>query len=193
MPPIDLPTYGKGGGVKRNYQNDLQLRKSIVQLALSQSLFHPVVGLPVRGDDRMVPEIEQLKPLNALSTNWLESLQKFTDNTEPKFERSTIIVADEGGMGKTYSCSIALNWLLQKTKKSILIVCPPALMRNWFKQLKLFGHKVNWLKGRELAEGTIEPGFNLASTYSVGKYPLSQEISETIGWEDILCFVRRST
>ena len=60
----------------------------------------------------MSPTDEQLKPLIALSSTWLQSLRTQQDGLE-SIERSTLLVADEGGMGKTYACSIALNWILE--------------------------------------------------------------------------------
>ena len=73
-----------------------------------------------------MPSDEQLKPLIALSSSWLECLRS-KDEAYTPIERSTLLVADEGGMGKTYSCSIALNWILETEGQSVIVICPPAL------------------------------------------------------------------
>ena len=89
----------------------------------------------------MMPSDEQFKPLNALSHPWLAPLIAPEDDSE-SFKRSTLLIADEGGMGKTYSCSIALNWLREKHAGhggSVLVICPPTLIPNWVGMLKKFG------------------------------------------------------
>ena len=53
-------------------------------------------------------------------------------------------------------------------------------MPNWNSTLKKFGHQPHWLKGNQLAEGRLENGINLISTYTVQKYPLGPIIQERL-------------
>ena len=149
----------------------------VTQLSLSQALFHPTSRLPVRGSERMFPSPEQLKPMNALSMPWLWSLTNGDENFE-HVNRSTLFVADEGGMGKTYSCAIALNWLKKEKSGNILIVCPPTLKYTWKSCIEKFGFKPNYLSATDYREGNLSEGFNIISSFSVAKAPLYPQVQE---------------
>ena len=112
VPDLQLKNLALGGTISHTNIDNFRLRKPTVKFALAQALFHPTPRVPVRGKDAMWPSDEQLKPLNALSSTWLQSLRTQQDGLD-SIERSTLLVADEGGMGKTYACSIALNWILE--------------------------------------------------------------------------------
>jgi hypothetical protein len=179
VPDLQLKNLGLGSPIVHSNIDNFQLRKPTVKFALAQALFHPTPRLPVRGKDAMHPSDEQFKPLIALSSTWLQSLRTQNDGLEV-IERSTLLVADEGGMGKTYACSIALNWVLETKGQAVVVICPPALMPNWNSMLKKFGHQPHWLKGNQLAEGRVENGINLISTYTVQKYPLGSIIQQRL-------------
>ena len=179
MPDFRLKDLALKGRIDASRLDNYNLRKPTVKFALSQALFHPTPRLPVRGKGAMYPSDEQLKPLIALSSSWLQVLPSTNDEVK-RLQRTTLLVADEGGMGKTYSCSIALNWILETKGNAVVVICPPSLLENWNIMLKKFGHQPNWLKGNQLAEGRIEDGINLISTYTVQKYPIGPIIQDRI-------------
>ena len=179
MPPLTLSNLGSGAEVESN--DSFELKKNAVRFALGQALFHPTPRLPVRGDGRMMPSDEQFKPLNALSHPWLAPIIGPAEEFE-SFKRSTLLIADEGGMGKTYSCSIALNWLREKYAGhggSVLVICPPTLISNWVGMLEKFGYRVNYINGLNLAEGSLKEGINITSTYAL-QAPLAPQIKQRL-------------
>jgi len=174
---LNLTNLGTSGSSIYDVGSTFRLRKLVAQLSLSQALFHPTSRLPVRGSERMFPSPEQLKPMNALSMPWLWSLTNGDENFE-QLTRSTLFVADEGGMGKTYSCAIALNWLKKEKSGNILIVCPPTLKYTWKSCIEKFGFKPNYLSATDYREGNLSEGFNIISSFSVAKAPLYPQVQE---------------
>ena len=50
----------------------------------------------------------------------------------PKYPRRGILIADEGGMGKTLSSAIiALDELYKSPDKSVVVVCPKMMKKEW--------------------------------------------------------------
>ena len=174
---LDLPALGLRGSANSELNDVFELRQKVTQLALGQALFHPTPRLPVRGNNSMFPSPEQLKPMNALSMPWFWSLTS-GDVEFQQIMRSTLFVADEGGMGKTYSCAIALNWLKKERSGNILVVCPPTLRYTWMTCIEKFGYKPNLLSAMDYREGKLSEGFNIISSFSVAKVPLYRQVQD---------------
>ena len=79
------------------------------------------------------PDRNQLLPMDKLSTPWCGFIE-----LSKEYERTRILVADEGGIGKTLSVSIALRWVsLQSVSEGpILVLVPPLLVEHWTEHLK---------------------------------------------------------
>jgi hypothetical protein len=174
---LDLISLGLRGSANTDLNDTFGLRQTVTRLALGQALFHPTPRIPVRGNTAMFPSPEQLKPMNALSMPWLWSLTNAVQDFE-QITRSTLFVADEGGMGKTYSCAIALNWLKKEQPGNILVVCPPTLRYTWMLCIEKFGYKPNLLSAMDYREGKLSEGFNIISSFSVAKAPLYEQVQE---------------
>jgi hypothetical protein len=121
-------------------------------------------GLCVNGRHGKIPDDHQYLPLDLLQSNWLESL------CGPKFPRTRLLVADEGGLGKTYSVSLAIaNHFLEK-KGVIIVLCPPMLKEHWKKEIQVCMHdhsaKVKIIRAKSL-EKEMTRGIYIVSKYSV--------------------------
>ena len=167
-----------------------RLRNWLPSFSLSQALFHHFETTSSRKQS-YVPSPEQLKPMNALSMPWLWSLTNGDENFE-HVNRSTLFVADEGGMGKTYSCAIALSWLKKEKSGNILIVCPPTLKYTWKSCIEKFGSN-QIISVLQIKEGNLSEGFNIISSFSVAKAPLYPQFKKIIEEISLQCSLMKHT
>lgn len=79
------------------------------------------------------PDPHQLLAADMLATPWLG----FLGEGEP-LARTRLIVADEGGTGKTLTASIAARWVSVKRPEAgpVVVLCPPLLAEEWLKHLR---------------------------------------------------------
>ena len=100
MPLLDVTAFsGKEDSLLESPESELLRRRSTALSMTSRCLFKPRCRLPVRGSRPMVPDKHQLLALDSFGTPWLGELLVDNQNL-PKYERDTVIIADEGGMGR---------------------------------------------------------------------------------------------
>ena len=80
------------------------------------------------------PDSHQLSVADKLASSWLQ----FIDGMSQSYPRTRVVVADEGGIGKTLSVSIAVRWISLREDASgpILILVPPLLTEHWAAHLR---------------------------------------------------------
>ena len=118
------------------------------------------------------PKWYQFKPRSIIGTPWLEGLIKSDEIPE----RNRIILADEGGVGKTKASVILVNHVLcENPHKPILVVCPRRLISDWKKEIKQVMKHV----GDRIVGGDLSGAKNVLSNplpghiYVVSKHSLS--------------------
>ena len=80
------------------------------------------------------PDTHQLAVADKLASCWLD----FIDGLENRHPRTRVVVADEGGIGKTLSVSVAVRWitLREHAEGPILVLVPPLLTEHWASHLR---------------------------------------------------------
>ena len=144
-------------------------------------------NLPRGGRNFQTPKWYQFKPRSILGTPWLEGLLE-CDEIKP---RNRIILADEGGVGKTKASAITVNHILSKhPDQPILIVCPRRVIPDWKSELKgLMRHASDRIVGGDLsgAKSVLTnplPGH----IYVVSKHSLSlhlKELEHLTSWKQL--------
>ena len=90
----------------------------------------------VEGIDKnaFTPDPHQFLASDMFATDWLG----FTGIPSPSLTRTRIILADEGGTGKTLTAAIASRWVSVKKPESgpIIVLCPPLLTEEWMTHLR---------------------------------------------------------
>jgi len=83
--------------------------------------------------EAFTPMSHQFLAADMLATPWLSGLID-----DDKLRRSRLIIADEGGTGKTLTAAIASRWVSVSNLESgtIIILCPPLLIEEWVLHLK---------------------------------------------------------
>ncbi|MBF91082.1 MAG: hypothetical protein CMP75_04905 [Flavobacteriales bacterium] len=112
-----------------NEQQDIWIRS--VSAAL-----HALPRWPLAdGIDRSMftPDSHQLAVVDKLATTWMQCV----DGISPH-PRTRVVVADEGGIGKTLSVSIAVRWITLRPDASgpVLVLVPPLLTEHWGRHLR---------------------------------------------------------
>ena len=81
-----------------------------------------------------IPDSHQLAVTDKLASSWFQ----FIDGMNQSYPRTRVVVADEGGIGKTLSVSIAVRWISLREDASgpILILVPPLLTEHWATHLR---------------------------------------------------------
>lgn len=121
-----------------NSQDNQQNFAAYTTSILSKSLFHPIpLEDALRTNQSKTPNEYQLLALDTMITPWLESIE-----VDDEFSmRNTILLGDEGGMGKTYSAALVASFYLSKNpKNSVLVLVPPKLIKQWtesFRELNI--------------------------------------------------------
>jgi hypothetical protein len=117
-------------------------RKNIVPLTssvLSKTIDHRIpLEEALRTNSQKKPNEYQLLSLDSMISSWLDPL-KIEGN--PITNRDTILLGDEGGMGKTYSAAlVASHYLAKNPKSKVLALVPPKLIEQWrdtFRELSI--------------------------------------------------------
>ena len=152
------------GGLKRVQSSEL------IQLAARIPISRELQYFPRDGRDFQSPKWYQFKPRSVLGTPWLEGL------IDTRVERNSIILADEGGVGKTKAAVLAVNNILNEhPNQPILIVCQRRMIRDWRNELEnILPHRKDSIHGGEQSGAIsvlsdIRPG----NIYIVSKHSLS--------------------
>ena len=166
-----------------NFRNiphrDIGIRRAATLSTLSQSLYSLRSMIP----PGYQPDKHQLKPLDFLQRAWLgEYLQtnEAGDTPSPRFPRRGVLIADEGGMGKTLSSALVALDALKKGNKAVVIVCPKLLMPQWHKLLSPTRYPVSRLNGERLARGDLAPGVHIMSKHSLAFADLDDDVYDRL-------------
>ena len=117
-------------------------RKNIVPLTssvLSKTIDHRIpLEEALRTNSQKKPNEYQLLSLDSMLSSWLEPLNI---ENNPVTNRDTLLLGDEGGMGKTYSAAlVASHYLAKNPKSKVLALVPPKLIEQWrdtFRELSI--------------------------------------------------------
>jgi hypothetical protein len=124
----------------------------------------------------MVPDKHQLLALDSFGTPWLGELLVDNQN-HPKYERDTVIIADEGGMGKTYSAVIVALRYLNDFGGSVIVLCPPLQKKQWFDAFKETGINVIATSARCLSDSSFPEGVTIISKFSPMTYSKGYDLT----------------
>ena len=142
--------------------------------------------LPLTSRYHQRPKWYQYKPRALLGRHWLKGLLPESDSTR----RSALIVADEGGVGKTKAAAYVVNKMMSNSPKPVLVVCPRRLIRPWGEELRsLMPHRWNKIKAKP--EGSARWVLDRPSpgcVYVVSKHSLAGALGDLTeregGWSD---------
>jgi ERCC4-related helicase len=121
----------------------------------------------------------KLRSLQFGNKHWLECLSK-----ELGFERRRMILADEGGVGKTKSASICANYLLnQDSSDPVLILVEPRQRKSWYHKLRKVLPRHQHIIWRGSATNLMSPRRDVV--YVCSKYSVHKHIDVLKGaWGD---------
>lgn len=167
---------------------EIQNRRAMTLLNLSQCLFHPI-GLSIgRGAKSFKPDHHQLLALDSFRKPWLSYLFE-----EDATLRDTIILADEGGMGKTYSSVIVAVDFLEKEGGSVIVLCPPLLKDNWFKAFRAANRNDVYMKSarclNDLDGNNLKEGITIISKHSLLRHGMDLETCDELNKKVELCII----
>lgn len=89
----------------------------------------------------MSPDDHQFLPMDMLAAGWLSGMGV---RDGQGLERTRVLIADEGGTGKTLSACLALRYLKIKLgqDRPIIVLVPPLLIDHWIEHLHIvFAHR----------------------------------------------------
>ena len=100
-----------------------------------------------RGTGARTPKDFQFVPWDMLNSPWLTSIEEFMSDEQKSLHltnhsRKRILIADEGGLGKTFSACICIQKAVQEGLP-VLIIVPPSLRKTWITELERFQIQVS--------------------------------------------------
>jgi hypothetical protein len=130
---VKTSTHRVNGDWKRTKPLSEHLRLNIQTVG---GLLHALPGWPLAdGIDRSkyTPDSHQLLVSDMLATNWFQGIDGFGN-----LGRTRVLVADEGGTGKTLGVSLAVRWttIQQDAIGPVLVLVPPLLKEHWLDHLQ---------------------------------------------------------
>ena len=149
---------------------------------LSKATFHPLPLIDsLRGKEKLIPKDYQLLPLEAFNAPWLSSLE-LEDKNAKFLPRDTLIVGDEGGMGKTYSSVlVAHRYLSSNPSGTVVVLCPPLLAMQWKKEFERLHYRPILRSSHKLTSGDLPVGdVIIVSKFSPMRNPLTDELSKQV-------------
>lgn len=139
-------------------------KKTIVMNAvlISRAIYHASPTGYGRGKGAKVPKDYQFIPWDMLNVPWLHSLEQHMSEEQKEehakeHTRRRILIADEGGLGKTFSACICIEKAI-RANQSVLVIVPPALRREWVVELKKFQIPIAQQYTVNGLNQTLEPG-----------------------------------
>lgn len=145
----------------------IKQRRLRLLLTLSQCIYHSRTAIP----PGFRPEKYQLSPLNMMNRAWFSHYLRDEEDdapSTPKYPRRGIILADEGGMGKTLSSAIiALDELYKNPNQSIVVICPKLLSYEWELIFLYTPFSVHRINGEKVASGNLNSGINILSKHAL--------------------------
>lgn len=96
---------------------------------------------PLTSRYAQTPKWYQFIPRSLIQRPWIKGL--LPDEEPYNLERKALIISDEGGVGKTKSAAIAINYYIsQNPELSVLLLVPKRLIEDWKKELKSVNKKI---------------------------------------------------
>jgi hypothetical protein len=100
-----------------------------------------------RGVGARTPKDYQFVPWDMLNERWLGSIEHAMDEEQraahlENHSRRRILIADEGGLGKTFSACICVQKAVREGLP-VLIIAPPSLRKTWIEELERFQIQVS--------------------------------------------------
>ena len=169
----------------------IRFRKALAISSLANCTFHPIaLQDTMRGEGAMTPKDYQLLPMDSFLTPWLFSLELPKGNTI-HHNRGTLIVGDEGGMGKTFaSALVAHRCLEEEPSGTIVVLCPPLLKGQWITEFKRLGHRAIDGTAGDLVSGNLPAGGVLViSKHSPRRQNFNDASKDNLSRKVILCIL----
>lgn len=115
-----------------------------------------------RGKGAKIPADYQYIPWDMLNTLWLSSIESQMNEEQLTthrnyHQRKRILIADEGGLGKTFSACICAAKVVAEGQ-SVLIITPPALRETWVSELSNFQIPISPKRTAKSLYQPLEPG-----------------------------------
>ena len=106
-----------------------------LQLAARIPIDPETQNIPITSRYHQQPKWYQFIPRILLNQSWLEGL--LPDEPPYNIPRKGLIIADEGGVGKTKAAALCINHIFCKNpEKSILLLVPSRLIMGWRNEIK---------------------------------------------------------
>ena len=131
--------------------------------------------IPKSGIYAQTPKWYQFKARSMISeeNTWLGSL-----NEDLGFHRTRLVLADEGGVGKTKSAAICANYLLNNGDGApVLILVEPRQRKSWYHKLRRVLPRHQQILWKGSAGNTLKHPKN-RTVYVCSKYSLHKHIDE---------------
>ena len=99
----------------------------------------PLVDGINMGQGGFVPMEHQLTPMDILANKWLPQIRF---GGLDGLKRTRLILADEGGTGKTLSASLLVRYMTVKNPNTgpVIVLAPPLLLDHWYEHLLAVFH-----------------------------------------------------
>ena len=121
-------------------------------------------NLVTHGRHSKRPEDYQLLPMDLLDSPWLDIL------VPGKFPRTRLLVADEGGLGKTFAASLAIANTFYDHGGVIIVMSPPTLRLKWKSEIRSVmrtrAQDVRVIYARQLRKN-MEEGVYIVSKHAI--------------------------
>ena len=155
-------------------EEDAAAVKSLRDLLLALPGWDLIEGLDLA---QFTPMPHQLLAADALASPWLADVLGEEAYLQGR-KRTRLLIADEGGTGKTLTASIAARWFdtrMRQRSGPILVLVPPLLIDEWLNHLRAAFHddvgRVKELSSARWYDGRLDAGNVLVvSKYSWAKH-----------------------
>ena len=158
--------------------SNIEKQKLAIKSLMSRLFFSPsVIGIG-RGADSIIPDKHQLIAEDLLGTTWFGDYLSLPDGNP--HARKRILLADEGGLGKTFSAAIcAIDFVRQR--RGVIAIVPVKTIPDWRKAFRKLG-----IETRRIYSGTLNTGIldydkvNIISKHSLIESELNTHAVEQL-------------
>ena len=194
MALIDIRRFHDGNEDCLISDSEIEKRIALVLSHLSKCLFDPKITGFGRGEGSFIPDRHQLLAIENFINPWLGDIFSSTSDGAENLDcrlRNEFILADEGGMGKTFSSVIAALYHLKQTKGkgSIVVLCSPLVKEDWYKAFKSCNIKVSRKSATVLSNATLDEGVTIISKHSLQHHPLTNDAVERLSKKIEFCIL----
>ena len=173
----EIDGIGNNGDNKSHLWNSIHLFRGLLCAGVKPDRWDQLITHGRRGKP---PAYHQYLPMDLLRTPWLSSL--FQDESTSPFPRNRLLIADEGGLGKTYSTALAIadQWL--ESRGIVIVMCPPGEVEDkWEEEIGICLSQYHTSIKKDVKAGFFSNHFNQQIPIPDGIYIVSKfSIAETI-------------